>query len=197
MIQKISCKISAWLFKLGAISADEQELYQYAVYCFLFSSAPLIAMFIIGIFLGMWFESLLFILPFMLIRKFSGGFHLKSPVACFLVSTALLTAFLMVIQYMIEKEIYWLPLIFAFLSVVLLALFSPVDSQQRQLSEKEKTVFKRVAIIISVTIFLLYILFMMCGLERIALPIGIGLILPALLQIPCLFAKLSLIREKE
>ena len=38
-------------------------------------------------------EGLLMILPFMLIRKFSGGFHLKSSTVCLVSSTLLLSFF--------------------------------------------------------------------------------------------------------
>ena len=99
MITKMSSAIAKWLLHAGAISESDRELYEYAAYSFLFSLLPLCLIVILGCITGMVIEGLLMILPFMLIRKFSGGFHLKSPGICLLSSTLLLSAFLFIIRF--------------------------------------------------------------------------------------------------
>ena len=93
MIHQISKVIVKWLLSAGAISSNEQEIYEYAVYSVIFSVAPLFLVFVIGSFLDIALEGVIFLLPFLLIRKFSGGFHLKSPVVCFISSVTVLTVF--------------------------------------------------------------------------------------------------------
>ena len=93
MITKMSSAIAKWLLHAGAISESDRELYEYAAYSFLFSLLPLCLIVILGCITGMVIEGLLMILPFMLIRKFSGGFHLKSPGICLVSSTLLLSVF--------------------------------------------------------------------------------------------------------
>jgi len=87
MISKAASTISEWLLSSGAISEKDRSLYEYAAYSFIFSLAPLVIVAIIGSILGMLAEGIILILPFMFIRKFSGGYHLKSSRICFVTST--------------------------------------------------------------------------------------------------------------
>ena len=97
---RLSSVIAKWLQTSGAISASDLKLYSYGIYTFLLSVFPVAAAVIVGLFVNMVPQSVVMILPFILLRKFSGGFHLKSSVACTFSSFALLSLFL----YMIYKE---------------------------------------------------------------------------------------------
>ncbi|ANU54539.1 hypothetical protein ADH66_17155 [Acutalibacter muris] len=50
---------------------------------------PLGLALVISFFLNMVVEGLLLIIPFLLVRKFCGGFHFQSPVLCGILSAAL------------------------------------------------------------------------------------------------------------
>lgn len=89
-MQYLSKQLSKWLLKSGAISDSELELYEYAIFTFLLTFFPITLSFFIGTILGKPIESLFLIVPFVFLRKFSGGYHLSSPIKCFLTSTALL-----------------------------------------------------------------------------------------------------------
>ena len=95
MIKRAAAVTAKWLLQAGAISASDVELYEYGIYSFLFSLCPLGLVLIISMFLHMVVEGILLIIPFTLIRKFCGGFHFQSPVICGIVSTLVLTAFLL------------------------------------------------------------------------------------------------------
>lgn len=46
------------------------------------------------------------ILPFMLLRKYSGGYHLKSSLVCFVSSNMLPSASLMLIKYVAHVDLH-------------------------------------------------------------------------------------------
>ena len=94
MIKRLAAVTAKWLLQAGAISASDVELYEYSIYGFLFTLCPLGLVLIISMFLHMVVEGILLIIPFILIRKFCGGFHFQSPAFCGIVSTLVLTAFL-------------------------------------------------------------------------------------------------------
>lgn len=196
MMHRISRIISKWLLSAGAISSNDQEIYEYAVYSVLFSLIPLILVFIIGSFLGMAIEGILFLLPFLLIRKFSGGFHLKSSVVCFVSSISVLTIFLLIIRELISRQSIFPFSLFVIGAVILLICLSPIDSEERRLSIKERVVFKKIAVVLSVMIAILYFIFSVCNLLSIAIPLGAGLILSALLQFPCAISKIGILKHK-
>ncbi len=189
MISIISSRIVKWLLNAGAISRQDKELYEYAAYSFLFSLLPLCLVMILGCLSGMLVEGIFMILPFMLIRKFSGGFHLKSSGICFVSSTLLLSTFLFIIHVATIRQESTFLTIFVVASAIQIFLCSPIDNEVRKLNEKEYVVFKKVARIMSVLFLALYIFLMSLGQLRFSVPVGAGIILTALLQIPCFLVK--------
>lgn len=187
MIAKLSVMTVEWLLRAGAISENDRELYEYAAYSFLFSLLPLILVMLLGAVSGMLLEGVLMIVPFMLIRKFSGGFHLQSSGVCFVSSTLLLSAFLFLIRLVTVKQSFLLLSCFVAAAAIQLFLCSPIDNEARKLSAKERAVFKKVARIMSALLLAVYIVLGSLGLSRVSVPVGAGIILTALLQIPCFF----------
>ena len=138
-------KITQWLLKTGAIAEREEELYEYAVFSFLFSLFPLCLVMIIGGISGMFIEGILMILPFMMIRKFSGGYHLNSSVVCFISSTLLLSTSLALIGLINSLGSYDVLLCAAVMNALQIFVYSPIDSKKRKLSKKEQEVFREIA----------------------------------------------------
>lgn len=195
MISTVSSGIVKWLLNSGAISQQDKELYEYAAYSFLFSFMPLVLVMVVGGLLGMFFEGIALILPFMLIRKFSGGYHLNSSKVCFFLSTTIIILSLLLTKHVIATGTvtYYIP----FVIVVAIQIFiaSPIDSKARQLHIKERCAFKRIArVMVSLTLCLF---FAALGLNwnRFAACIGCGIALTAILQWPCIIK--SLLRKVE
>ena len=189
MITKMSSVIAKWLLHAGAISESDRELYEYAAYSFLFSLMPLCLVVILGCITGMVIEGLLMILPFILIRKFSGGFHLKSPGICLVSSTLLLSAFLFIIRLVIDEQQMILFSCFVIASALQIFLCSPIDNDARKLNEKERLVFQKIARNMSTMFLVVYILLLLLGQLRFSVPVGAGILLTAFLQVPCFFTK--------
>ena len=189
MITKMSSVITKWLLHAGAISESDRELYEYAAYSFLFSLMPLCLVVILGCITGMVIEGLLMILPFILIRKFSGGFHLKSPGICLVSSTLLLSAFLFIIRLVIDEQQMILFSCFVIASALQIFLCSPIDNDARKLNEKERLVFQKIARNMSTMFLVVYIFLLLLGQLRFSVPVGAGILLTAFLQVPCFFTK--------
>ena len=189
MIKRTANVLAKWLLRAGAISASDVELYEYGIYSFLFTLCPLGLVLIISIFLNMVAEGLLLIIPVILVRKFCGGFHFQSPVLCGIVSTAVLTAFLLGIRLVLGTACYgWWALVLL-LAAAQIIIFSPIDSEGRRLTQKEKEVFKKIAIVLSIIIVIICAALAAFHQMWAAVSVGSGLILSAALQFPCLFMK--------
>lgn len=186
MIEGIADPIVKWLEKSGAISESEYRLHAYAIRSLLFGLAPVVIVVTLGMITDMIYEGLIMILPFMLIRKFSGGFHLTSPRLCFILSVVIIGGALAFLKYVIYWNLTNILTCLATVSLLILCFFSPIDSAARRLSIKEKQWFGRLARIISLSTFALYIYLIVCGSIESAYPIGMGIIISASLQIPCL-----------
>lgn len=186
-MHRIADATANWLVKANAIKSEDQELYSYAMYSFLFAAAPLMLTMAIGVFMRMFLESILFILPFVIIRKFCGGFHLKSPTVCIFISTGIIFAFLCAIRYVLNHGIYWPVVIATVLCAVQLFIKSPIDSEARKLSEREVVIFGKIARCFVVVGLIFVLIFALLRNYTVAVPICFGIILSGVLQFPCNF----------
>jgi len=175
--------ISAWLVKHEAIEPDDRELYEYAVHSLLLTLSPLILIMIIGGLMGLVKESILIIIPFMVIRKFSGGFHAKHEWTCLIASCALLFLCLYAVSHI---KCGMLLSIVTFGGVISLMICSPIDSENRRLQLNEKKRYKFMTGVIAFAFAIVYILFYLHGADTYAACIAVGLLLSAGLQIPCI-----------
>lgn len=81
-MQKILGKISQWLADENVIEQKDKGLYEYALKSVLITICPIVAALLIGSLMGMIKEAVLLIIPFMIIRRFSGGYHTKNIWTC-------------------------------------------------------------------------------------------------------------------
>lgn len=189
MIQKLSSRVAKWMEQEGVISVKDNELFSYAVYSLLFGLLPIFIVVILGLVFGMLREGLLMITPFMLIRKFSGGYHLDSPKLCVILSTTLLALAMGFIWLIIQGEYTVLLTVLVSLSVICLCVFSPMDNNSRKLTEKEQQLFRKIACAIAIISLVGYLV--MCKEMPIqyATSFGVGILLVAVLQILGVVAK--------
>lgn len=177
------------MVKTDAINAEDFALYSYAMYSVMFVSIPILLSIAVGILMNMLLESILFIAPFVMIRKFSGGFHLKSPTVCLFVSTGIIAAFLFGIKFVLMHEVYLVPLVCMFILGILLFIKSPIDTEERKLSERETVVFGKIARIMVVAFWVAVMTLIWLRKYSVAIPISFGIILSGALQVPCCFTK--------
>ena len=180
----ISAGVAKWLAHEGVIAEKEQHLFSYAVYSLFLGLLPIIISIALGAILGVLYESFLLLLPFMLLRKFSGGFHFNSARICIICSTALIALALGIVKLLLSGIAFIPFLICVSLSVISLWVNSPIESLARKLSAKETELFRKISRTLTVIIFLMFLLLLFFQ-NKTAIPIGVGIIVPALLQIPC------------
>ena len=186
MTRFFSKTLVKWLLKMGAISQRDTDVYDYGIYSFLFSLLPFSLVLVLSMPLGMVSEGLLLIVPFFFLRKFTGGFHFQSALPCLVTSTLLLLASLVGIKALLPEPPLLAIYLAVYLSLIPIFLLSPIDSINRKLSLKEQRIFRRIAIGLSCFFAVLFTLLMGFELYRTAVPIGGGVVLTALLQLPYL-----------
>ncbi len=176
-----------WLVKHNAIKPSDRELYEYAIYSFLLSMIPLAIFLIVSGIIGLFQEGILIIFPFMIIRKFSGGYHAKHAYVCLLISTVLLSICLFVATHI---TIGWI--LHAVLGVAGISLMinSPIDSENKKLVEGEIKQYKHIIYLVVAIIVMLYAILSVFRMEKYSICIAVSLILSALLQLPCIVGKL-------
>lgn len=184
MIERCADAVTDWLISHYAVEEQDRELYVYAVYSFLMTISPLLLSLIFGIMMGMVMQSIILIIPFMVIRKYSGGFHAKNAWSCLICSCLLLILCISMTSY--------IKCGFGLATVTVMALgslmvLSPVDSENRRLELHEKKRYKYMTIVLAFAFELLSAALYLLHMYTYVVCISIGIILAAGLQIPCIF----------
>lgn len=181
MIEKGTGAVARWLIACGVIKEEDQELYCYAAYSFLLSVSPLLLAAVFGLCLGWMKQSIVIVIPFMAIRKFSGGYHAKHLRTCLLCSSLLLLLCILFSQVVVCD---WRFFAVTALSGISLAICSPLENENRILDSEEKSRYKKIAIAFTAGFLLLGIVLSFMGLHSYTVCIFTGIILSAGLQIP-------------
>ncbi|MFR0866365.1 MAG: accessory gene regulator ArgB-like protein [Eubacterium sp.] len=181
-MNQIVSLLSRWLIKHNAIAPSDRELYEYALYSFLLSLTPLIIFLVISGVIGMFWEGMLIVFPFMVLRKFAGGFHAKHAFVCLIVSTGLLALCLYVVAHISNKCFFDGLVAVAVINII---IHSPIDSENRRLSETEKEQYSWMTRFLVIVIMMFYVILIIVRLRYYASCVAISLCLSALLQLPC------------
>lgn len=186
MSQRLANRVSLWLNRCEIITEEDIELYAYAVQVCITTVSPLILFLCISGVLGHIPEGILLVLPFLTVRKYSGGYHAKTALRCFICSIILCVSYLLAAIYLPNGFAIRLLLGFACITLMLL---SPVDSVNRKLSDAECLRFRRKSRGITIFYVIIYALFTAMHYHTYAVCIALGIVLAASLQLPCLFQK--------
>lgn len=181
--------ITRWLVNTKAIPPQMYDVFEYGIFSCLFSSMPVLVVVLLSIPLRMIPEGIAMIIPFILLRKFAGGFHFASPLPCSVTSVALLLICLFGIKATLIFHAYSLISVLVLLSCVFISIHSPIDSKSRRLTDIEKKIFRKIAIVLSIIMTLTDFILIICARFSTAIPIGFGIILTAFLQVLCKFVK--------
>lgn len=182
-MKKCTDYVISWLIHCKIINESEKALYEYALHSFFLLIMPFILAGTIGFCMGMFKHGIVIILPFMILRKFSGGYHAKKLSICMISSGCLLYLCMILSKYV--KCSWTLTTITAIASLSLI-LASPIDSECRMLDENEKMRYKTVTIVCVIIFWLLNRILNLAGKQIYVVDLSIGLLLTAGLQIPCI-----------
>lgn len=179
-------RIINWLIKQKVISEDERELYEYAYRSLLYLFTPFIIAIVVGSILHSVMESVIMVIPFVILRSFCGGFHMKNIRGCLIVSSL---SFLGIISLSFTplSEIFYC--ILTVVCAISISVISPVTSKNKEIASDEISKYKIITVILvsimSILIFVMYI----NNNGYIAKYLSLGLFLTAALQWPCLMRK--------
>lgn len=181
MIKLISSKVARILCE-DEKHTDNYELYEYAIYIILSSAFHMATVIVLGLVFNLLTESLVFYLSFIVIRKFAGGYHAKTPVRCYLFSFASNIIILCLVKWLssINTLFIFIFIIFELLCVVLILLISPLDTENNPLNGQEKKMYRMLTSIITILIFIISSLCFFKGYRNIGSSMICGVVMSAL-----------------
>lgn len=137
MIAGLARVVTDFFLRYGAIDKRDAEIYQYGNEIIISSVIDLLIVFIIGAIFNGIIYSILFFVPFFLLRKSSGGYHAESYFKCKLIFTLnILIILLLINQTDLIYNLYSMILLLSF-SVTVIVAAAPIESNNKPLTEKD------------------------------------------------------------
>lgn len=138
------------------ITEEELEIINYGLESLYLTFTKIIIIILLSIILGILKETILMLLFYNIIRFFAFGLHAKNSIACLITSLTLFIGGTYLAIYLnINLE---LKIILATISLILIAIYAPADTEKRPLiNSKKRKRFKILSIITSLIITCLII----------------------------------------
>lgn len=188
MVEKITKQITKWLIRNHSITEADVELYEYAVFNLIMKILPFLIIIPFCIITGTIINGCILVCVFLSIRTFSGGYHAKTALRCFISSSVIVVTLILCSDYIRNQTSIGWCMLAAF---VTLSCFSPIDSENRRLELMEKKVYKIKCMIIVLCYVGSYFVLSMLKQNEYAVCVALGVILAAILQMIAIFVDCS------
>lgn len=148
MFTKLSERTVNRLICKNIIKDNEQDIYQYGLNRFFTICLNIVTILVLGIIFNQIIQCIIFALSFMVLRTYTGGYHAKTPVRCYITTLISIIITLSVIKFIPINRFVCLGLLI--FSCLLIMLLSPIGCSNKPLDEIEVVVYKRRAVIICI-----------------------------------------------
>ncbi len=141
MKTNVSDKVIESLIATGVVPLEDKALYQYGLEQGVFMIINALSAILIGFILGMLWQSVVFMLSYIPIRSYAGGYHASTQLKCYWLSNAVIFIVLMGV-----KLIPWnfsIILIISLCAAMIIFWLAPVEDLNKPLRQIEIVIYKR------------------------------------------------------
>lgn len=152
MISRTSKLVFQYLLKNGVItdSSDEKEYYQYGIEITISSLLNVILIIGIGILFRSVIESIIFLVCFILLRQFTGGFHADTYLKCNCSFCISFIAVLIMYHTTFDKVNIWCSVAISTLCTAIIIYHCPIEHVNKPIPKYKRKLHKSVAALLSV-----------------------------------------------
>lgn len=143
MVDGFIDKIICVQVQKGTISEQDISIYKYGYFLLYELFINIVIAVVIGVVTNRWVELLVFLLLYVPLRSFCGGWHADKLWKCTIYSNFMLIILCVTISY---EKIYSRPIIMVLIfimGIIFIDISAPVGTQTKPISRKEKKVYKK------------------------------------------------------
>lgn len=153
MIEKIQNILLTTFMRYNLMHSEESDIYKFGIECLILKVMHYASYFMLSIILGCFAEFLVFILTYLVLRKYAGGIHADTRSGCLIISNIIFGAVMIIGRNIGNSNLMFVTII----SVIIIIICAPVSNPNRKLTIHENKKFKIVAIsICAIEIITLY-----------------------------------------
>lgn len=181
MLEKLIDISTNYLIHNQVIDEDDRDVYEYGFHSLYNNIIDIVSIVIIALFFYSVPQTIVYHISFVLLRNTAGGYHTKTHLRCFIMSTTILLVSLFVITRVASPV---LSIGLACLSTILIWVKAPIEHENNPMS-KEKyhrmKILSRMTSIIFLCLIFLTNIFMDISLRWIAMSLAFGMATHAIL----------------
>lgn len=162
MLEKLSGFIVSRLSNDNVVDVKDLDCYKYGIILLLSKVFITAIIALISLITHTFFESMLFVISFTFLRRYSGGYHCESADSCAAVSVIIYIMFLILYKLNVPVILSVL-LIIAAISFQIILFVSPLGSDNKPLTISEKIKYSKSARMIAALFALLTFVFLFSG----------------------------------
>ena len=153
MLTRIANRISVLLENYGIIETSNIEVYAYGLELFFMKTGLYLIVLCLSLITHSLIISLFFVIAYIALRQYTGGFHCSTALRCILVS--LLMFNIMVVIYKINLHfIFDILFLMSVCGLIVIIVHSPIESPNKPLTLMEARRYRRISIVLSISLFL-------------------------------------------
>jgi len=153
MMAKLSYQVAENLIQANIINKTDKEVYEYGISIIFTYAINLVTILAIGVVKGQLWECLLFLLVFIPLRSYAGGYHATSEMRCYFLSVGSIVLALSVLHNIPVWFNFDISLLWLAASCVVICILAPVENKNKPLDSDEKKIYRRRARSVMLTEF--------------------------------------------
>lgn len=142
MLNVISNAVATLFINNGIADEEDRDIYIYSVNVLLYNVATFIFILVLSFLFHNVIETLVFLLTFVSLRRYTGGYHAETRIKCFLASVTVYVLAVIVGTYFTDRGAVWILSLVMIICSCMLILFSPINSDKMQFSENKMNKFR-------------------------------------------------------
>lgn len=148
MIYSFAVRITGSFEKKGYLPSEESEVIAYGLFSLMSKLFYAVICVLLGVLFQCVFESIVFYLAFLFLKKYAGGYHAPTEGKCMIISTCSILLSVCCIHFCVSFPVLAKAnFLIALAASALVVLFSPVEAEEKKLSEEEKKKYRVYSVI--------------------------------------------------
>jgi accessory gene regulator B len=145
MIQAMAERVADYLEARKAVDEDAREVIVYGTQILVSTTLNIAAAVAAAAVFGRLPETAVFVLVFVFLRRYAGGYHADTYLTCFLSFMGVLGILFVLLALLPEEYRFRLVVLLSLLSVALVFRYAPVDHPNKPATFEEKCRYRRIA----------------------------------------------------
>jgi len=150
-MSNISAYISNTLTEYNVIKKEDADICRYGIEVFCLSVLEILSVVLISVFMKNFLYTIMFFIGFIPLRLYAGGYHASTKLRCYLLLLAVYVVFTIVMKYIPTSAVICTEAVLTVFTAAMVLLFSPMIDSKKNISDKERKYFRKIALIAVLT----------------------------------------------